>query len=345
MDSSANQNRVLLLHASFWAVYISFFTYWVSSFQQAPDTDWGRIFTTASIHIVAAILISYLNYFYFLPKFLFKKKIALFMLLFLVAFSVIVFSRLQLERYFIDGFLGNEEYLYRPRFVVQLFFSNLSIVIFVSLLRFATDWLDLQTTRKEIEKEKLTAELNFLKAQVNPHFLFNTLNNLYYLAYSKSDKTIEIIEKLSLMMRYMIYDTNLPQVPLDKEMEYMQNYISLEKLRLSDKVRIQFSVDGNTDALRITPLILITFLENAFKHGVTNASQESWIDAKLDCRPDQLQFIVANSKSYMSKLNEKSGIGLQNVKRRLELSYPGKYKLVMTDLPNEYRVQLDLFFS
>ena len=345
MDSSVQRNRVILIHASFWAVYISFFIYWLSSFQRAPDVDWGRVFTIVSIHITAAILISYLNYFYFLPKFLFKQKVVSFLIIFTVAFSIIVYSRIQLERYFIDGFTQQEEYLYRPRFVVQLIFSHLSIVIFVSLLRFAADWLDLQTTRKEIEKEKLTAELNFLKAQVNPHFLFNTLNNLYYLAYSKSENTTEVIEKLSQMMRYMIYDSNYPQVQLNKEIEYMQNYISLEKLRLSDKVKIQFSIEGDPDSVRITPLILITFLENAFKHGVTNTSQESWINVGLDCKPNQLHFSVANSKPPVSRVDEKSGIGLQNVKRRLDLSYPGKYMLKMNDFPSEYRVELDLNFS
>jgi two-component system, LytTR family, sensor histidine kinase AlgZ len=345
MDSSVHRNRVILLHASFWAVYISFFVYYVSSFQEGPDIDWGRIIFIVAVHMVGAILISYINYFYFLPKLLFQKKIGMFILVFVGAFSIIVFTRLQLERYFTELYFGEHDYLYRPRFVVQLVFSNLSIVIFVSLLRFAADWLDLQTTRKEIEKEKLTAELNFLKAQVNPHFLFNTLNNLYYLAYSKSDNTPEVIEKLSRMMRYMIYDSNYPQVQLSKEIDYMQNYISLEKLRLSDKVKINFLIEGEIDTVRITPLILITFLENAFKHGVTSTSKESWIEVSLVCKQDSLQFIVSNSKGNGIKTEEKSGIGLQNVKRRLDLSYPGKYKLDMKELDNEYRVNLSLDFT
>jgi two-component system, LytTR family, sensor histidine kinase AlgZ len=345
MDSTVQRNRVIILHASFWAVYISFFIYWLSSFHQADEIDWSRIFTIASLHIGAAMLISYVNYFYFLPQLLFKKKLTLFFVCFLIAFGLVAYARIQSERYFIETFFGGHEYLYRDRFVVQIIFSNLSIVLFVSLLRFAADWLDLQTTRKEIEKEKLTAELNFLKAQVNPHFLFNTLNNLYYLAYSKSENTTEVIEKLSAMMRYMIYDSNYPQVHLSKEIEYMQNYISLEKLRLSDKVKIQFNIEGDIDNARITPLILITFLENAFKHGVTNTAKESWIAINLNCAGNKLSFSVANSKPPTPRTDEKSGIGLQNVKRRLELSYPGKYHLSMTDMPAEYRVQLDLSFA
>jgi sensor histidine kinase YesM len=342
MDSSQQRNRLLILHASFWAVYISFFIYARSSFQQAPEINWPRIFTIAAIHILPAIALSYLTYFYFLPQYLFKKRVALFALLFITAVIAFVSTRILLERYFIDGFTYKEEYLYRTRFVIQSYFSYLSITLFVSLLRFAVDWLDLQTTRKEIEKEKLTAELNFLKAQVNPHFLFNTLNNLYYLAYSKSENTTEVIEKLSLMMRYMIYDSNYPKVQLSKEIDYMKNYISLEKMRLSEKVDIQFTVEGDSDSIRITPLILLTFLENAFKHGVTNTSKESWIKACLKFTPKELHFKVANSKPPASKAEEKSGIGLQNVKRRLELSYPGKHRLEMSESAQEYSVQLDL---
>lgn len=260
----------------------------------------------------------------------------------MAALALFAYTRIILERYLIDNFEGKEEYLYRTRFVVQTFFSYLSIALFVSLLRFAVDWLELQTSRKEMEKEKLTAELNFLKAQVNPHFLFNTLNNLYYLAYSKSENTTEVIEKLSAMMRYMIYDSNYALVQLNKEIDYMQNYISLEKLRLNDKVKINFSIEGETDSVRIVPLVLITFLENAFKHGASNSG--SWVEASLQCAPQQLLFQVANNKASRPTTEEKSGIGLQNVRRRLELSYPGQYTLEINESPTEFRVRLAITF-
>lgn len=342
MQSTQQRSRLIILHASLWAVYITFFIYVRSSFQQAPDINWPRIFTIAAIHIFPAMILSYATYFYLLPNFLFKKRVALFVVTFITALVLIVYSRIQLERLVVDGFTFTEAYLYRPRFTVQTFFSYLSIVLFVSLLRFAVDWFDLQATRKEIEKEKLTAELNFLKAQVNPHFLFNTLNNLYYLAYSKSENTTEVIEKLSQMMRYMIYDSNYPKVQLSKEIDYMQNYISLEKLRLGDKVNIQFVIEGEVDTIQITPFILLTFLENAFKHGVSNTAQQSFINVSLTCASNQLQFKVMNSRPPAPKAEEKSGIGLQNVRRRLELSYPGHHRLDMNYSSTEYRVQLDL---
>jgi two-component system, LytTR family, sensor histidine kinase AlgZ len=343
MDASSHRNRLIFLHASFWAVYISFIIYARSSFQRPDDINWSRVLSTSAMHIIPAMLFSYLNYFYLIPQYLSRKRVALFIAFFLIGLVVFVYSRIYMERYFIDGFTEKEEYLYRTRFIVSSFFSFLSIALFVSLLRFAVEWMDIQTTRKEMEKEKLTAELNFLKAQVNPHFLFNTLNNLYYLAYSKSDNTTEVIEKLSAMMRYMIYDSNTPQVQLIKEIDYMQNYISLEKLRLNDKVKINFTIDGDTDTVRIVPLVLITFLENAFKHGASNSG--SWVSASLHCTPKQLRFEVANNKSTRPTTEEKSGIGLQNVRRRLDLSYPNQHQLQIEDSPAEFRVQLVLTFT
>jgi len=214
------------------------------------------------------------------------------------------------------------------------------------MLRFAIEWLEFEAKKKEVENERLTAELNFLKAQINPHFLFNTLNNLYYLAYSKSENTTEVIAKLSQMMRYMIYDTNQPKVLLNKEIEYMRNYISLERLRLNDQIPIKFDVTGDTENVWISPLIFITFLENAFKHGVSNSNPKAWVNIAIRLQGRECIYTVENSRTTdLRDGNEKSGIGLQNVKRRLELSYPGKYKLLTEDTMEKYVVKLNLSIS
>jgi sensor histidine kinase YesM len=215
------------------------------------------------------------------------------------------------------------------------------------MLRFAVDWFELEARKREIENEKLYAELNFLRAQINPHFLFNTLNNLYYLAYSKSDNTTEVISKLSQMMRYMIYESNHEKVPLTREIEYMQNYISLEQLRLNNEVPIRFSVEGETENVWIAPLILITFLENAFKHGVTNKADGAWINIMIKMNGNHCLYRVENSKIPAAKDSRegKSGIGLQNVKRRLQLSYPGNYQLKVDDAMDHYSVELDITLS
>lgn len=230
--------------------------------------------------------------------------------------------------------------------LVQVITTNLFIVIFVAMLRFAVEWLEFEAKKKEVENEKLMAELNFLKAQINPHFLFNTLNNLYYLAYSKSDNTTEVIAKLSQMMRYMIYDSNHPKVLLSKEIEYMQSYISLERLRLNDQIPIKFDISGSTENIWITPLIFITFLENAFKHGVSNSNPKAWVNISIQLKGKECVYIVENSRtSDQKEPGEKSGIGLQNVKRRLELSYPGSHKLETIETAEKYQVKLNLNLS
>ena len=254
-----------------------------------------------------------------------RRNVWLYLVEFAIPFAIIMYLRIMLERYWIDGFSGEEEYLYRTRFIVQVITTNLFIVIFVAMLRFAVEWLEFERKKKEVENEKLTAELYFLKAQINPHFLFNTLNNLYYLAYSKSENTTEVIAKLSQMMRYMIYDSNHPKVLLSKEIEYMQNYISLERLRLNDQIPIKFEITGNTENVWISPLIFITFLENAFKHGVSNSNPKAWVNISIELRDKECIYTVENSKTSDQKdAVEKIGYWSAECSAQAGIELPGQ---------------------
>jgi two-component system sensor histidine kinase AlgZ len=346
MQSFFQRHRVLLLHFSFWCVYLSFFVYQITSFRHR-ETDLGEAFFQAGVQVAFHMVVAYMNYFFFLPRFLERKKVGIYLLEFFVPFIIIMFFRVHLQRYLIDGYTHHEMYFYSTLYVVQTVAGSIFIVIFVGMLRFAKDWFEFEARKKEIENEKLTAELNFLKEQINPHFLFNTLNNLYYLAFTQSPNTTEVIAKLSQMMRYMIYDSNYPLVPLSKEIEYMQNYISLERLRLNDSIPIQLEIQGNPENVLIAPLIFITFLENAFKHGVSNNNPKAWVNVCIRLEGDECIYKVENSKvpSAPKEKEERSGIGLQNVKRRLELSYPGKYKLQVDDRPDRYTLLLNLNLS
>jgi two-component system, LytTR family, sensor histidine kinase AlgZ len=343
IQSFFNRNRVVLLHVSFWCVYLSFNLYQASVFQRGRGYDWERMLTSAAVQLVFTMLIAYLNYFFTWPRFLKSKKIGRYLLEFSIPFAALLTARVHLQRYLIDGYTHKSEYFYSSFFIVQIVAITLFIVLFVGMLRFAVDWFELEGKRKELENEKLLAELNFLKAQINPHFLFNTLNNLYYLAYTKSENTTEVIAKLSQMMRYMIYESNHTKVPLHKEIEYMENYISLERLRLNDQIPIMFEVKGNVDNVWITPLIFITFLENAFKHGVSNNNPNAWVNITIELAGGQCIYQVENSKPEdKGEEHEKSGIGLQNVQRRLELSYPNKQQLMIEDKADRYHVKLNL---
>lgn len=341
MASFFQRNRVFLLHLSFWCFYVSFYVYALSS--RPREISMTRIVLSASLQLSFAMLVAYLNYFLFLPRYLKHQKVLKYFLEFAIPFAILVFSRIHLQRAVMESFDIHERFYYTTFYAVQISFDTLLITVFVGMLRFATGWFELEAKRKQMENDKLINELKFLKAQINPHFLFNTLNNLYYLAYSQSPNTTEVIAKLSQMMRYMIYDSNYQQVLLSKEIEYMQNYISLERLRLNNEVPIDFVVEGETGSKLITPLIFITFLENAFKHGVSANNADSWVKISIKISGNECIYVVENSKLRNTNGGgEKSGIGLQNLKRRLELSYPEKHSLKTDDQPNRYFVQLNL---
>ena len=344
MQSFIQKNRIFLIHFSFWCLYFSFFYYQISFTRHGEEVNYSKAFFDASTHILMMATLSYLNYFFLLPRFLIHKNLLKYLFEFIIPFGVIVTLHIYLKRYIYADLSESKRFLYSTKFVLQHGIITLFIAIFVGMLKFAEDWLALEGKRKELENEKLTAELTFLKAQINPHFLFNTLNNLYYLAFTNSPNTTEVIAKLSQMMRYMIYDSNHEKVFLSKEIEYIESYISLEKLRLNNQIPINFVVEGEVNQVKIVPLILITFLENAFKHGVSNNSINAFISVNLSVQNKGLIYTVKNSKLEINN-HEKSGIGLQNVKRRLDLSYPQKSHLEVIETKNEYTISLTLDIS
>jgi len=340
MAVTLHKKREMLLHTAFWAVYLSFIIMHITSSQTGPHIHWGRVLLASLISLSYLVSLSYLNYFYLMPVFLLKNKIGAFIIVFIVSFAAFTLARIG-----IDILAFGRSWLVqspeRSQVIIQSVI-DLFIVLFIGLLRFAFDWLELDARRRQLETEKLNAELKFLKAQINPHFLFNTLNNLYYLSTIKSDSAPLVISKLSEVMRYMIYDSNHARVPLAKEIEYMQHYVALERLRVREGMSLEFEVAGRTDIL-ISPLILITFLENAFKHGVSNGNDHCWIKARLEVEGTRLVYMIANSKiKTASYVADGEGIGLKNVKRRLDLSYPGKHRLNINDQEDSYSVTLTI---
>ena len=183
-----------------------------------------------------------------------------------------------------------------------------------------------------LEKEKTASELNFLKAQINPHFLFNTLNNLYGLALKKSDKTPEIIMRLSDIMDYMLYESPEAKIPLTKDVDNLINYVEIEKIRQGNNARINFTNTGDINIQKIIPLLMLPLLENGFKHGINKAPVNAFLDACLTVTENFLEFSVTNNKTTAETSNTIGhGIGLQNLRRRLELFYPTKYELNITE--------------
>ena len=197
---------------------------------------------------------------------------------------------------------------------------------------------------KEINEKQLQTELTLLKSQVNPHFFFNTLNNLYSLSLQKSDEVPDVVLKLSDLMRYVLECGKKQKVSLSKEVEHIKSYISLEKLRYSRNFEIKFETDGNISKKTIAPMLLIPFVENAFKHGMFSKAKNSFLHISLKVVMNRLIFSVVNSKPENSLENNSNstGTGLENVKRRLQLLYPERHDLEIIDTKDKYKIKLNI---
>ena len=208
-------------------------------------------------------------------------------------------------------------------------------------------WYLEEQKNKKMAEEKTAAELNFLKAQIHPHFLFNTLNNLYTLILLKSEEAGDIVLKLSELLDYMIYKSNNEFVPLVNELEIVEGYIDLEKMRYSERLKLSYKVNGEADEYQIAPLILLPFIENCFKHGASKDPINPVIDIEISISSDLLTLRAVNSVPEKKELEEteKEGIGLSNVKRRLDLIYPKKHELKIESNNKLYEVELKIFWG
>jgi LytS/YehU family sensor histidine kinase len=290
----------------------------------------------------------YTNTHVFIPKLLTQRK----WLWYFLAIVGCLLLYTQIPRLFEDAIredMPERFRMRRPRHrtLIPYPFTGTTAVFFLvftvsTLIRVIQEWLGTEKRNQEIENEKLVTELSFLKSQINPHFLFNTLNNIYSLALVKSDATAGAVLKLSSIMRYVLNETKHDWVPLEKEVEFVNHFIDLQKVRLTDKMAIKFSVSGNVEGKQIAPLILIPFVENAFKFGVSTKEQAEII---LDLKAENgtISFYTRNRIFKTENANgDNTSIGLKNTRRRLELLYPERHTLTVNEEGNHFVVNLIL---
>lgn len=291
------------------------------------------------------IMIFYINYLVILPTFLNARRYwacAVSILVLIIAFG---FAKTGLALFFKDYVLvhASRGAAYnvnlRDYFLGTLFVSGF-FVFMSTAVKFMMDWFVNEKERRVLENEKLIAELAFLRSQINPHFLFNCLNNIYSLAYQRSEKTPEAILKLSEIMRYMLYESNDLRVDLGKEIRYLENFIELQRLRFKEEFQVQLTVSGDNMDQKVVPLVLISFVENAFKHGIVT-DPESPVKIDIVIETGKLVFKVKNKTSVQNK-DDTGGIGLSNVRRRLDLLYPEKYALTISHNSGSYSAELFL---
>lgn len=326
---------VLLIHLLFLATFIGL-SFTIPPLDARLNLDADEFASTLTLHHIIAAAGYYLNYYYFIPVFNLKRKyISYAAALVLTAIAGlyvpvvcnVVIDWLGLRFYFVDA-------LFMPLLPLFIVVYMLSYI-----LRRHNEWKQAQRDKIEMEMQKNAAEVILLKNQINPHFFFNTLNGIYSMAIQQSNKTPAAILQLSHMMRYVLYDSDEEKVPLENEIAYMQGYIEMQQIRLSSNNKVTIEVKGTSNGLMITPLLMIPFIENNFKYGISG-DMDTRMFISIDCTDGILMFV---SRNTIVSRNDKSiygGIGISNVKRRLELTYHKRYDLRISEQGDEFVVQL-----
>jgi two-component system, LytTR family, sensor kinase len=324
-----------LHHILFWML---FFGIWFMLRYEDYSTQ-SLAFRVTLVKVIDLMLMVYITNYLLVPKLLYKNKYLLFALLFITMIAASsIFKMNIIGRITNNPLLLNLADNLKGRIydnVIPHFF----LVIAGAAIKLMYDQIGLQKKMSDLAKEKAEAELNFLKSQINPHFIFNSLNSVYFLIDKNNAEARQALHKFSDMLRYQLYEANGEKIPIEKEVSYIKDYVDLQKLRKDEKYTVQFNCAPEVKAFSIEPLLLIPFVENAFKHISHKADQSNFV--KLDLRRNNglFEFTVENSKENGIRPTElPGGIGLNNVKRRLELLYPGRYELDIKNNADIYKI-------
>lgn len=343
------QERRWLSHILFWLSLLLIQSLGIESVYNGKE-----VFTHKSIMLIPKMIAAYTLIYYQIPKFLYRQKYLLFLGSFiLTSYVFTVLARILVVH-------GVEE-LIRPKpFAQESVYEILTDIdalyaryylgvyfpaLIMLMLKLIKEKFNEKNEIRQLEKEKVSAELSFFKAQIHPHFLFNTLNNLYVLTLQKSDNASETVLKLSEMLDYMLYQCNDDRVTIDKEIKLIENYIDLEQLRYGERLKLNFNKAIDNSKTQIAPLILVSLIENAFKHGASGAIKNPHINIDIKVEKEQLFFSIYNTKAKLEqedKTNFKKGIGVTNTKSQLQLLYPNKHNLEIIDEELSYQVKLHI---
>ncbi|MCI0750608.1 MAG: histidine kinase [Flammeovirgaceae bacterium] len=335
---------------SFWAklyrykvhhvvMWLAYWVFWTLLYQSYYSNLWlllaviGTyfIFNAASFYMIA---------YYFFPHFLYKRLYGKFILW---SGVLIILLSIGLAGCLLPFFSGSDTPEYQIGFFGLVQTSFISICTMTGLMcgiKLVIEKIKSDKLIRDQDKQRLESELQYLKAQVNPHFLFNAINSIYFLIRKNPDHAAETLIKLSDLLRFQLYDCSGDKISIEKEIEYVKNFIALERMRKSDKVRVNIEIES-LSGFEIAPFLLIPFLENAFKYVSNYNDLENFIEIKLSRQGDKLRVNFINTTDRVLKTNV-GGIGLKNVKRRLELLYPGKHDLSIRDEDGMYSVDLRL---
>jgi two-component system LytT family sensor kinase len=294
------------------------------------------------IKVVDLAALVYLTNYLLIPKLLYKKKFVLFAAA--IISCVVLSSLLKMN---IIGRMTNNALLlniagnWKAR-VYDNILPHFFLVLAGAAFKLMFDASAMQKKMAELAKEKAEAELTFLKSQINPHFLFNSINTVYFLIDKENKEARAALHKFSEMLRYQLYEAGVDKIPIEKEIDFLNDYVALQKLRKDETYQVHFETTPEVKGFSIEPLLLVSFVENAFKHISHREHETNYVNIQLSKPNGTMNFMVENSKEDAVALQKGGGIGLQNIKRRLELLYPGKYQLDIQNSATVYTIQLKL---
>jgi hypothetical protein len=342
-------NRLLQIrpvnHLAYWILFVT-----IGSFVFSYQQNFPFIFYLLNLLVSLPVLVlfTYLTIYKLVPLFLLKRKYLLFFG-FLAGSSVFAsLMKLYLSKnvyyaLFIPKALHPTDWYNMDAFLINMLWIVGPAVLF-AMFKYYKDWIKSEDIAHEAERKRLATELQVLKAQLNPHFLFNTLNNLYALALTKSDKAPVVIAKMSNMFHYILYECNANEIPVSKEIKLIEDYIELEMLRYSDRLSVKFEKEIDDYSQLIPPMMLYSFVENCFKHGSSPDPDMPWIRILFRISKNHLTFETANSIPATGKSGGEVsvGVGLLNIQRRLELIYPNQHNLQIRKGNQEFRIKLEI---
>jgi hypothetical protein len=340
---------ILYLHIAVWSLMLfsdilfSYLREQASSDHAASHLSVWKIVIIQTGYLLIPVFCFYCAYYFVAPQLFVTRKYFKAIAFFILIVTGAVVLRYSLEYFFFLPVLGFDNYRGHPwpasDFIENVFWYYFPKYFIYGLMYFfAENWHKTRQLQQELQKEKSTAELAFLRSQLNPHFLFNTLNDIYSLTYQKSDQAPEAVLKLSELLRYMLREGTEDFMPLTQEIQYLETLIKLQLISAKGNAHIQLNAEGALGEYTVASLLFVSFVENAFKHGVLNDPSNP-VSIKLTTGNGNISFSVTNKKNQDQK-DETGGIGLNNVRRRLELMYPDRHQLEIVDSEDHYNVNL-----
>ncbi|WP_436486451.1 sensor histidine kinase [Chitinophaga sp. ARDCPP14] len=357
LNTNTSRNWLLkykLYHIPFWCLY--HYLWWVVAIgnpvKAANSIILFPFYIKFAFYVIFQAAAVYFNLYYLIPKYLEKGRYTAYITLLVLTIAATACAIV--GGYYLCSAVSGKSFavLFGPGDYCFLHFfgnalpSTLASMTLAMSIKLTKSWLQTKRRQQLLETEKLETELNFLKNQFNPHFLFNTINSIFFLIHKNPDVASASLAKFSELLRYQLYECNDKQIALSKEIGYLENSIELEKLRLNNNVEVSFAYHRQpVSHLSIAPFILMTFVENAFKHVSKQADGPNWIRIQLHLDGPQLAFTVSNScaaDEYSAPIIDYGGIGLKNVQRRLDLVYPGQYELDILREAGSFEIRLQL---